>query len=254
MARGKRSSGKPSTLSPDSFETRYPNIAAWVQDGGIEIGCDDCSRSFVRALDIGGIVWEGGSEYPTLDAALRDTIDHALLLSLVARRSSDRRVLTLIRQWLKAGVGEQGQWQPREVGSPHGGVISPLLANIYWHVLDMYWGTRYAGLGARFRYADDMVMICRTKLQAQHAFHAVPVILQKLKRQLHPPKTRLVAMAQEGFDFLGFHCHKLRAKHTGKLLPSIGPGQKAMKARRWEIHGLTSRQRGWQRSSGSSTR
>jgi RNA-directed DNA polymerase len=118
-----------------------------------------------------------------------------------------------------------------------------LLANIYLHVLDMYWVTRDAGLGELCRYADDMVMICRTKLQAQHAFHAVRVILQKLKLQLHPTKTRLVAMAQEGFDFLGFHFHKLRAKHTGKLLPSIWPGQKAMKAIRWEIHGLTSRQR-----------
>jgi RNA-directed DNA polymerase len=107
----------------------------------------------------------------------------------------------------------------------------------------MYWGTRYAGLGILFRDADDMVIICRTKLQAQHALHAVRLILQKLKLQLHPTKTRLVAMAQAGFDFLGFHFHKLRAKHTGKLLPYIWPGQKAMKAIRWEIHGLTSRQR-----------
>jgi hypothetical protein len=70
MARGKHSSGKPSTPSPDSFEACYPNITAWVQDGWIEIGRDDYSRSFVRALDIGGMVWEGESEYPTLDAAL----------------------------------------------------------------------------------------------------------------------------------------------------------------------------------------
>jgi hypothetical protein len=71
MARSKHSSGKPSAPSPDSFETRYPNIAAWVQDGWIEIGRDDYSQSFVRALDIGGMVWEGESEYPTLDVALR---------------------------------------------------------------------------------------------------------------------------------------------------------------------------------------
>jgi RNA-directed DNA polymerase len=118
-----------------------------------------------------------------------------------------------------------------------------VLANSDWHVLDMYWGTRDAGLGERCRDADDMVMICRTTLQAQPAFHAVRVILQQRKRQLHPPKTGLMAMAQEGFDVLGVHCPELRAKHTGKLRPSIGPGQKAMKARRWESHGLTSRQR-----------
>jgi RNA-directed DNA polymerase len=107
----------------------------------------------------------------------------------------------------------------------------------------MYWVTRYAGLGDLFRYADDIVIICRTQGQAEHALHAVRLILQKLKLQLHPTKTRLVAMAQEGFDFLGFHFHKLRAKHTGKLLPYMWPSQKAMKAIRRELHGLTSRQR-----------
>jgi hypothetical protein len=71
MARDRRSSKKPSDPSPDSLEARYPNIAAWVQDGWIEIGRDDYSRSFVRALDIGGMVWEGEAEYSTLYAALR---------------------------------------------------------------------------------------------------------------------------------------------------------------------------------------
>jgi hypothetical protein len=79
MARDRRSSKKPSGPSTDSLEARYPNIAAWVQDDWIEIGRDDYSRSFVWALDIGGIVWDGEAEYPTLDAAL-----HALDAGIAA--------------------------------------------------------------------------------------------------------------------------------------------------------------------------
>jgi hypothetical protein len=86
-------------------------------------------------------------------------------------------------------------------------------------------------------------MSCRTTLQAQHAWHAVRLILQTLQRQLHPPTPRQVAMAQAGCDCRGFPCHKRRAKRTGKLLPYRWPRQKAMQARRRAIHGRTSRQR-----------
>jgi group II intron reverse transcriptase/maturase len=171
-----------------------------------------------------------------------DTLEHTRLVSLVARRMRDRRVLKRIRQWLPAGVVDQGQWQPTEMGSPPGGVISPLLAHIYVHVLDMYGVTREAGLGELFRYADDIVIVCRPPHQAEPALHAVRLILQQRKLQLHPTTTRLVAMAQEGFDGLGLHCHTLRAQHTGKRFPYRWPRPKAMKARRRELHGLTSRQ------------
>lgn len=170
-----------------------------------------------------------------------DNIDHEILMALLQRRISDRRVLKLISKWLKVGVVENGKILKTEKGTPQGGVISPLLANIYLHVLDTYWVNKGAEIGQLFRYADDFVIICKTYHNAVKAHDMIKTILNRLKLNLHPSKTRVLYTRKEGFDFLGFHFHKLNSRTNGKLYPYVWPGQKAMREMRQTIHQKTTR-------------
>jgi group II intron reverse transcriptase/maturase len=170
-----------------------------------------------------------------------DCIDHDQLLVQVQRRISDRRVVKLIRQWLKVGVVEDGQWHPTMRGTPQGGVISPLLANIYLDALDQSWTANHCAVGRLTRYADDMVVVCRSQPKAAHALRIIEHLLERLHLTLHPQKTRLVEMGKEGFDFLGFHFHKCKSRKTGKLAPFTWPGQQAMKSIRRRIRQRTDR-------------
>jgi group II intron reverse transcriptase/maturase len=122
----------------------------------------------------------------------------------------------LIRQWFTAGVMEDGVVHDTPAGTPQGGVISPLLSNIYLHVLDVLWTRHSAPLGTLVRYADDFVVMCKSRRDCEQAEERVRTIMARLGLELHPEKTRRVELydGKEGFDFLGCHLHK---RMSGKL-------------------------------------
>ena len=169
-----------------------------------------------------------------------DNINHEILLGLLNRRISDRRVIKLCRQWLRAGVIENGKYYPTEKGSPQGGVISPLLANIYLHVLDSYW-ENHKELGVIVRYADDAVIMCRKRTDAELAFEHLKRIMTKLKLTLNLQKTKVIDMNKESFDFLGFRYQKFGKTKSGRKLPYMMPSKKAMKKVKDAIRVITCR-------------
>ena len=161
-------------------------------------GCKDALRHVQRLLEEGA-TW-------VVDADIKsyfDTIPHQSLMTELGTHVADGRVLKLLETYLTQGVLEGlEQWTP-EAGTPQGAVISPLLANVYLHPVDE--AMTAAGY-EMVRYADDLVILCRTEADAQRALAALEAQVRSRGLQLHPGKTRIVnAMEPGGFDFLGYH-------------------------------------------------
>ena len=201
------------------------------------------SRSAHQALETlwRGLMDTGGGWVIEVDIkSYFDTINHEKLMRMVGQRVNDRRMLKLIRRWLEAGVMTEHGYEGSEMGSPQGGVISPLLSNIYLHYLDICWDKLGRHLGTIVRYADDMVVICRTRKDAVHALKLIQEAMKRLELTLHPEKTKLVSLweGKDGFDFLGMH-HRSIPTETSQAQRYYTlhqfPSKKAMKKMRDRI-------------------
>lgn len=189
-----------------------------------------------------------GNEW-IVDGDLRDyfgTVHHDTLIDLIARKISDGKILKLIREMLNAGYMEKGQKYPTRSGTPQGSVISPLLSNVYLTPFDNI----MTGRGYKLtRFADDWLIVCKSKREAEEALELAKSVFDKLGLKLHPEKTRITHV-KWGFEFLGY---KVKAGkglklNRGKITAKINrnnlyayPKDKSVKKLMDEIRNRTKR-------------
>ncbi len=169
---------------------------------------------------------------------------HDRLMEAVEERIYDRKLLKLVRAMLRAGVMESGAVRHSVTGTPQGGVVSPLLANVYLHRVDREWETR--GRGVLVRYADDLVVLCGTQREADAALALLRELVAELGLELKAEKTRIVHLAEggEGLEFLGFEHRWVRARRGSNLrFLARFPSRRAMQHARDRIREMTVRSR-----------
>jgi RNA-directed DNA polymerase len=180
----------------------------------------NCHQAIERVLEL-----HRQGYLTVLDADIQgffDNLSHRVIVAAVAAEVADGNILTLVERFLTAGVMEDGVFKPTTIGTPQGGVVSPLLANIVLNRLD--WQLHEAGY--RFaRYADDFVVLCQDPQQAQEALRLVKQVLEDdLGLALSPEKTKTTTYGK-GYDFLGFHLmsrsRRMRDKSVQKFKAKV---------------------------------
>jgi group II intron reverse transcriptase/maturase len=251
-----KAGGKQRPLGIPTIRDRVAQMAVkMVIEPIFEADFEDCSYGFRPKRDahqaVGAIrqaLYNGHRD--VFDADLNqyfDTIAHSKLLILVARRISDRHILGWIKQWLTAVVVQEDEEGKRRTskakrGTPQGGVISPLLANIYLHLFDRVFLSycRGAGLAAHLvRYADDFVILMHSGVN--ETLLKVKQILERMELTLNEEKSRMVDAQKEGFNFLGFTFCRKRNRQTGKEIILVEPSRKSQLHFREEVRHLTGR-------------
>lgn len=212
----------------------------------------DCSfgfrpgRSAHQALEVireevnRGRVWVVDADI----ASFFDSIRPQVLRSALEERISDRRVFGLLMGWLRSGVWTGESLIHPETGTPQGGVISPLMANVVLHRLDRVWHEQHRRLGVLVRYCDDLVILCPTKEKAEQALATLAEILADLGLSLAAAKTSLVDLRvpRAGFTFLGFHHRRVESfTRKGRYFCARWPSERAVRRAKERIRAETAR-------------